>query len=119
MAKKQIPWWIEFGLRYWQPLLALGAGGIALIVFLSTLNPRLSAQEKQNELQDAAIIELKKSNEIWQNIYVGQQAQQAPPQPWTFLKEEGEFQVFRDPDGVTQCCDGTTCHPKPSKGRCK
>ena len=53
----------------------MGALIVAVIVFLATLSPRLSAAEKKNSLQDEAILELKKSNEIWQNIYQQQQPQ--------------------------------------------
>ena len=47
-----------------------------------------------------------------------QEQQQAPPQPWDFIRQEGDWQVFRDPDGQLQCCDGTQCIPHPPKGRC-
>lgn len=41
------------------------------------------------------------------------------PDPWEFIKEEGDWQVFRNPDGKLMCCDGTTCIPKPKRGRCR
>ena len=123
MTKKpQVPWWIEFGLKYWKPISAIAAMLVAVIVFLATLNPRLSASEKKiTELEKATI-----SNTALQestNRLLSQMVQQmAPAQPtvpaWDFLREEGEWNVFRDPTGGLQCCDGTRCVEHPAKGRC-
>ena len=94
MSKSKPPWW-ELFLKYWQPLFAMGGLLIGGIVFLATLNPRVIAAEKKNELQDSAIIELKKSNEVWQEIY---QQQKQRPQPAVWIEE--------DERGRLVCSDG-------------
>ena len=122
MTKKPtIPWWIDFGLKNWKPLVGLGAMLIGAIVFLATLNPRLSASEKKiTELEKAAISNAA-ATALTSQLLSQLVQQQAPPPvlPWTFIKQEGDWQVFRDPDGLLQCCNGTVCDPKPLKGPCR
>ena len=70
MKKRTLPWW---------QLPALVTGGVAAVGTLGTLAvnyatyaslpSKVEAGEQRNELQDNAILELKKSNEIWQQIY--------------------------------------------------
>ena len=68
----------------WWQLPALITGGVAAAGVLTTgivkaasvitLPSRLEAAERQNALQDDAILELKKTSEIWTQIYQQQQA---------------------------------------------
>ena len=73
--------------------------------------------EEQNHEQYRILDRLTYVAEQNQQIQTRQMAE-PPPVPWIFLKQDGDWQVFRDPDGKTQCCNGTTCHPKPKKGSC-
>ena len=97
----------------------LGTGIVKLSGYL-TLPDRVEAGEQKNEQQDSAIDKLTAINETWQQIYQQQTANQAAPMPapWTFLREERDWQVFRDPEGTEQCCDGTRCVPVTKRGKC-
>lgn len=57
--RKKLPAWIEFSLTYWKPLGAIGALLLSGVVFLATLQPRVTAMEKRNQEQDQDIIDLK------------------------------------------------------------
>ena len=75
MAKRTPPWWqlpavIAASVA---GLTALGTLIVKSAVYI-TLPDKVEASEQKNQLQDDAILELKKSNEIWQNIYTQQQA---------------------------------------------
>ena len=94
---------MEFLLKYWSGLLGLGGVGVAVIVFLATLSPRLSAAEKENRLQNEAILELKKTGEVWQKIYERQetqQMQQVPNQP-----APRGLREWSEDDQQMWCCD--------------
>ena len=52
------PRWVEFLLKYWSGVLGLSGVVIALVVFLATLPPRLSASEQKNVAQDATLTKL-------------------------------------------------------------
>lgn len=101
-------------LKAWWWLLAVGVAVSGFITFLATAPKRLEAVEQKNAQQDSSLDKLTAINDTWQKIY---QQQQTPPVPWTFLREDGDWQVFRDPAGVVQCCDGTVCRPLVGK-RC-
>ena len=78
MAKPK-PWYQNLQVVAWAVggLAALGTATVVAARYI-TLPDRVEASEHRNELQDNAILELKKTNEVWQQIY--QQQQQAPNQ---------------------------------------
>ena len=114
--KKAAPWWQRFQVVGYVAggLIALAtAGGVLRSCVIEgsktlTVNDRVEAAEQKNELQDDAILELKKSNEVWQQIYQQQQSQmqqqyQAPPN--ARVRNVWEEQ---NPDGSWWCCDAET-----------
>jgi|SRR3989304_2165603 len=76
---KRVPWWQNLQIIAWSAggLTAAGALIVGLANYIS-LPEKVEATQQKNVLQDEAILELKKSNEIWQGIY--QQQQHAPNQ---------------------------------------
>jgi hypothetical protein len=102
----------------------LGTGTVKLAKFL-TVTDRVDAAEAKNLEQDDSIKNLSYIAGQNQQILDRVTQQQAPnqtapvPEPWEFIKQEGDFQIFRDPEGVLRCCNGTTCEPKPTKGKCR
>lgn len=109
MAKRTPPWWqlpavIAASVA---GLTALGTLIVKSAVYI-TLPDKVEASEQKNQLQDEAIIELKKSNEIWQNIY---QQQQAPPSKVKRL--------WDDAAEVWYCDDGHDQWWADEQGRCE
>ena len=133
MKKPAPPWWqipalIGAGLA---GLTALGTVAINYATYAAMPEKVKQAEQKNveqdqtNAVQDNSIDDLKGwAKQIQGYTQAMQQQQHAPnqaapiPQPWTFLREEGEYQVFKDPGGETRCCDGTTCEPLTKKGKC-
>lgn len=99
-AKKPPPWQLP----------AIIAGSLAALTALGTfivksakyieLPDVMAGVQEKNTLQDEAILELKKSNEIWQDIYT-QQQQQAPMVPTRRLP----LDYWTDEDGTCYQCD--------------
>jgi len=121
--KRPVPWW-QLPVIVATSVTALGilgTGTVKLAKFL-TVTDRVDAAEAKNLEQDDSIKNLSyiagQNQQILDRVTQQQVPNHAAPRPWTFLREEGDWQVFRDPDGLLQCCDGTTCVPKPTKGRC-
>src|SRR3990167_5452804 len=79
--KKSLPWWQNLQIIAWVAG-GLTAAGALIVGTARYINlPReVEAAQQKNVLQDEAIIELKKSNEIWQKIYQ-QQAPNHLPRP--------------------------------------
>lgn len=103
--KKSPPWW---------QLPSLVGAGFAFFSVLAVtyvtyknLPQQVEAMEQKNELQDDAILELKKSNEIWQNIY---QQQQAP---------KGIQRLWDDAAEAWYCDDGRDQWWADREGRCE
>ena len=92
---KKLPWYQNLQIIAWSAG-GLTAAGALIVGTARYINlPReVEAAVQKNELQDEAILELKKSNEIWQGIY---QQQQAPNSP---QREE-----WQDDRGRWWCCD--------------
>lgn len=99
---------------------ALGTGVVKLAKFI-TVTDRVEAQEKKNDEQDQVLTKLQAiedTNSKLLTVMVQQQQapNQAAPQPWTFLREEGDYQIFLNPeDQLPYCCNGTTCVPLKKK----
>ena len=83
------PWFQSWPIMVTAGVAALGALGTVMVKGATyiTLPEKVEAGEQKNVLQDQAIVELKKSNEIWQDIYqrqetlAGAATQAAPPIP--------------------------------------
>jgi hypothetical protein len=132
---KQKAWYQQWPVMVTVGVASLGALGTFLVRSASyvQLPDAMAAVQKKNELQDDAILEMKKSNEIWQDIYQSQQLNQrtAPT-----LREELEVAespaipvVTPDPDdpdlwqwtqdGVRWCSDGRIPWKWKKKTKCQ
>ena len=104
-------------------LTVLGTGTVKLAKFL-TVTDRVDAAEAKNAEQDDSIKNLSyiagQNQQILDRVTQQQVPNQAAPipEPWEFIKEDGDWQVFRAPEGDLQCCDGTQCVPLTKKGKC-
>ena len=90
---KKLPWYQNLQIIAWSAggLTAAGALIVGMARYLN-LPKEVEAAQQKNVLQDEAIIELKKSNEIWQSIYQQQQTyqqQQAPKMPGPYQSPAG------------------------------
>lgn len=105
--KAKPAWWILPSIITGS-LAMLGGLGTCAIKYATyeSLPSKVEAAEQKNELQDDAILELKKTNEVWQQIY---QQQQAP--------NRSTVEVWRDDDGLQWCCE-TQCGETMNWWRC-
>ena len=116
---KRLPWWQNFQVVAWVVggLTALGTVAVVTAKYIE-LPTKVEAAEQKNELQDDAILELKKSNEVWQQIYTQQQQQQqqqVPNQP----APQG-FEWRQDDQGNWYCQGAETWWwPDRQTGRCR
>jgi hypothetical protein len=118
MAKPR-PWHQHLQIIAWAVggMAALGTATVVAARYI-TLPERVEAGEQKNSLQDEAILELKKSNEIWQNIYQQQQRTPHPhglPERFRGLRETGE-------DGTCWVCassDRDECYEQYLWRRCE
>ena len=132
MKKPVPPWWqipalVGAGLA---GLTALGTVAINYATYAAMPEKVKQAEQKNveqdqtNAVQDNSIDDLKGwAKQIQGYTQAMQQQQLAPnqaaPQPWTFLREEGEIQIFLDPTGRTKCCNGTECWDWLEKKKCR
>lgn len=128
MTKKAAPPWWQIPTLIGAGIAGLTALGTVAVNYASfaALPERTTKVEEHNEVQDEELDDLKGwAKQIQGYTQAMQQQQMMPnqaapvPEPWEFIKEEGEWQIFKDPDGILQCCDGTQCVPKPKKGKCR
>lgn len=105
MSEIRIPPWIEFGLKYWKPILGIGAVLVSVIVFLATLNPRLQANEKQIKAVDEEVDDLKGWAREVQGYTRAMQQQQLMPNQ---MQRPSPPSVWREQtsDGAWYCTDG-------------
>ena len=124
---KRLPWWQNFQVVAWVVggLTALGTVAVVTAKYIE-LPTKVEAAEQKNELQDDAILELKKSNEVWQQIYTQQQQQQQqqvpnqayPPQHPT--DEILNYEWKQDAYGNWYCQGAETWWwPDRQTGRCR
>ena len=93
-------------LKDWWWLLGVVVG---VIVVWGNLPQRVTASEQKISDLQAWAQETQGYTKALQEQNALARQQQAAPLPWTFLREDGDYQVFRDPAGVAYCCDGTVC----------
>ena len=98
---KRVPWYQNLQIIAWSAG-GLTAAGALIVGTARYINlPReVEAAQQKNVLQDEAIIELKKSNEIWQKIY----QQQTPNQPLHPPARTVTPQEWQAKDGSWWCC---------------
>ena len=95
MKKKPFSW-VEFLLKYWSGILGISGVLVAVIVFLATLSPRLSAAEKKNTEQDSVLNRLGT---------IAEQNQQLLDR-WDGIYQQQQSQGLREWDGdAFWCCD--------------
>ena len=128
---KKLPWWqqrtsklVAIGVAF-AALTQIGNGWKAIKYLADTPDTAYAAKAKAEKV-DTEFSDYLKEQRLYTealNKVVTQQQQmqqqqapnQAVPQPWTFLREEGDWQVFEDPNGVVTCCNGSACHERKKK----
>lgn len=99
----------------------LGDGTKSLTRWLSTTDIAYAAKEKADTVDEQFqeyLTEQRAYTKALNQVVTQQAANQAAPVPWEFIKDDGAWQVFRNPDNVLMCCNGTICVDKPAKGHC-
>ena len=121
--KKSLPWWQNLQIIAWVAggLTAAGALIVGTARYIN-LPKEVEAAVQKNTLQDEAILELKKSNEIWQNIYQQQQTPNRMYRAPTSRESPEGLREWDEQDQTTWCCpvlDRQRCFDQMLWSRCE
>lgn len=92
---------------------------VGAIIVWGNLPQRMTKAEEQLDDLKSWTKEMMGYTRAQQEWNQQQQQQQASPQPWVFLRQERDLQIFRDPDNIIKCCDGVTCWEWDVKTKCR